>query len=237
MSLSSKCYDAVSGCARLGRNPGLHVRHVDRARQPMRLCAVPQQGSTAVAEDLVSRRDASIAAAAVVAGIVQQLFTADQAGAITGNPLGFKKELAKRRRKIPESEYSDGPEGLKYYDITVGSGAEARAGQRVAVHIDVKWRNITMMTSRQGMGVTGGNPIGFDVGQPAGAAGSTLPGIDLGVRGMRVGGQRRLLVPANLGYGSKGYGEIPPDATLQIDVELLSIKTSPLGYRTKLVEG
>lgn len=58
------------------------------------------------------------------------------------------QELANKRRKIPESEYSDGPEGLKYYDITVGNGAEARAGQRVAVHIDVKWRNITFMTSR-----------------------------------------------------------------------------------------
>jgi hypothetical protein len=38
-------------------------------------------------------------------------------------------------------------------------------------------------------------------------------------------------------YGNRGFGEIPPNATLQVDVELLSIKTSPLGYRTKLVEG
>eukprot|EP00775_Hariotina_reticulata_P010263 gene10263-10422_t len=161
----------------------------------------------------------------------------ESAEAITGNPLGFKKELANKRRKIPESEYKDGPEGLKYYDITVGSGAEAKVGERVAIHYDVKFRNITFMTSRQGIGVTGGNPLGFDVGQPAGAAGSTLAGIDLGVRGMRVGGQRRLLVPPELAYGNKGVGEIPPNATLQIDVELLSIKTSPLGYRTKIIEG
>jgi hypothetical protein len=64
-------------------------------------------------------------------------------------------------------------------DITVGSGAEAKVGERVAIHYDVKFRNITFMTSRQGIGVTGGNPLGFDVGQPAGSAGSTLPGIDL----------------------------------------------------------
>ena len=102
---------------------------------------------------------------------------------------------------------------------------------------DVKWRGITFMTSRQGMGVTGGTPLGFDVGQKAGDAGSTLPGIDVGVRGMRVGGQRRLLVPPNLAYGSSQVGEIPPNSTLTVDVELLSIKTSPLGYRTKLVEG
>jgi hypothetical protein len=61
----------------------------------------------------------------------------------------------------------------------VGSGAEAKVGERVAIHYDVKFRNITFMTSRQGIGVTGGNPLGFDVGQPAGSAGSTLPGIDL----------------------------------------------------------
>lgn len=89
------------------------------------------------------------------------------------------QELARKRRKIPLEEYQDGPEGLKYYDIVVGGGAEARVGERVAIHYDVKWRNVTFATSRQGMGVTGGNPLGFDVGQPAGSAGSTLAGIDV----------------------------------------------------------
>ena len=51
---------------------------------------------------------------------------------------------------------------------------------------------------RQGVGVTGGTPFGFDVGQPRDAPGSALPGIDKGVIGMRVGGQRRLLVPPQL---------------------------------------
>lgn len=91
------------------------------------------------------------------------------------------------------------------------------------------------MTSRQGMGVTGGTPLGFDVG--AKGAGGTLEGLDLGVRGMRVGGRRVLLVPPELAYGKRGVGEIPPNATILVDVELLSIKNSPLGYRVKLVEG
>ena len=59
----------------------------------------------------------------------------------------------------------------------------------------------------------------------------------MAVRGMHVGGQRRALVPPELGYGAAQVGEIPPNSTLQLDVELLSIKTSPLGFRTKLVEG
>ena len=87
------------------------------------------------------------------------------------------------------------------------------------------------------MGVTGGTPIGFNVGTEDGQPGSTLPGIDLGIRGMRVGGLRRLIVPPNLAYGANGIGEIPPNATLNIDLELLSIKTSPFGSRVKLVEG
>lgn len=44
------------------------------------------------------------------------------------------KELARKRRKIPESEYKDGPEGLKYYDLVVGAGAEPRLGDRIAIH-------------------------------------------------------------------------------------------------------
>lgn len=91
------------------------------------------------------------------------------------------------------------------------------------------------MTSRQGMGVTGGSPIGFDVGAPPEYG--TLKGLDMGVRGMKVGGQRKLIVPPNLAYGSGGIGEIPPNATLTLEVELLSIKNSPFGSRVKVVEG
>ncbi|EIE24440.1 FKBP-like protein [Coccomyxa subellipsoidea C-169] len=149
---------------------------------------------------------------------------------------GFKKDLKNRRKlKIPESEFKEGPQGLKYYDVVEGKGALAREGERVVVHYEARWRGVTFMTSRQGIGVTGGTPLGFDVG--AQGAGGTLPGLDLGVRGMRVGGQRKLIVPPNLAYGSRGVGEIPPDATLDFEVELLSIKTSPFGYRTKIVEG
>ncbi|RDX82039.1 Peptidyl-prolyl cis-trans isomerase FKBP16-4, chloroplastic [Mucuna pruriens] len=91
------------------------------------------------------------------------------------------------------------------------------------------------MTSRQGMGVVGGSPYGFDVGQSE--RGTVLKGLDLGVQGMRVGGQRLLIVPPELAYGSKGVQEIPPNSTIELDIELLSIKQSPFGTAVKIVEG
>lgn len=153
----------------------------------------------------------------------------DVAGAVSTS------RRALRGAKIPESEFTTLPNGLKYYDLKVGGGPQAVKGSRVAVHYVAKWKSITFMTSRQGMGVGGGTPYGFDVGQSE--QGTVLKGLDLGVQGMRVGGQRLLIVPPELAYGSKGVQEIPPNATIELDVELLSIKQSPFGSPVKLVEG
>ncbi|KAI9122137.1 hypothetical protein K1719_006826 [Acacia pycnantha] len=157
------------------------------------------------------------------------VYSCDMAGAVSTS------RRALRGSKIPESEFKTLPNGLKYYDLKVGSGAEAVKGSRVAVHYVAKWKNITFMTSRQGMGVGGGTPYGFDVGQSEN--GTVLKGLDSGVQGMRVGGQRLLIVPPELAYGSRGVQEIPPNATIEIDVELLSIKQSPFGTAVKIVEG
>ncbi|GMY25008.1 peptidyl-prolyl cis-trans isomerase FKBP16-4, chloroplastic [Fagus crenata] len=142
---------------------------------------------------------------------------------------------ALRGAKVPESEFKTLPNGLKYYDLKVGGGIEAVKGSRVAVHYVAKWKGVTFMTSRQGLGVGGGTPYGFDVGQSE--RGNVLKGLDLGVQGMRVGGQRLLIVPPELAYGSKGVQEIPPNATIEFDVELLAIKQSPFGSPVKIVEG
>ncbi|RAL38964.1 hypothetical protein DM860_014790 [Cuscuta australis] len=109
----------------------------------------------------------------------------------------------------------------------IGTGAEAVKGSRVVVHYVAKWRGITFMTIRQGIGVGGGTPYGFDVGQSE--QGVVLKGLDLDVQGMRVGGQRLLIVPPELAYGNKGVQEIPPNATIELDVELLLIKRNPFG--------
>nr|XP_043634158.1 peptidyl-prolyl cis-trans isomerase FKBP16-4, chloroplastic [Erigeron canadensis] len=157
------------------------------------------------------------------------LCVSDVAGAVSTSRRALKGA------KVPESEYTTLPNGLKYYDLKVGNGAEAVKGSRVAVHYVAKWRNITFMTSRQGLGVGGGTPYGFDVGESE--RGNVLKGLDLGVQGMRIGGQRLLIVPPELAYGSKGVQEIPPNATIEMDIELLSIKQSPFGSPVKIVEG
>ncbi|KAJ4744475.1 Peptidylprolyl isomerase [Rhynchospora pubera] len=159
----------------------------------------------------------------------------------TGLVMGSKAEAvstsrrALRASKIPESEFKTLPSGLKYYDVKVGGGAIAVKGSRVAIHYVAKWKGVTFMTSRQGLGVTGGTPYGFDVGQSE--RGNVLKGLDLGVEGMKVGGQRLLLVPPELAYGSKGVQEIPPNATIELDVELLSVKQTPFGTPVKIIEG
>ncbi|XP_042476574.1 peptidyl-prolyl cis-trans isomerase FKBP16-4, chloroplastic-like isoform X2 [Macadamia integrifolia] len=157
------------------------------------------------------------------------IYVCDKAAAVSTS------RRALRGAKIPESEFKTLPNGLKYYDLKVGGGREAVKGSRVAVHYVAKWKGVTFMTSRQGLGVGGGTPYGFDVGQSE--KGSVLKGLDLGVEGMRVGGQRLLIVPPNLAYGSKGVQEIPPNATIELDVELLAIKQGPFGSAVKIVEG
>ncbi|XP_040371834.1 peptidyl-prolyl cis-trans isomerase FKBP16-4, chloroplastic isoform X2 [Rosa chinensis] len=140
-----------------------------------------------------------------------------------------------------QSLHSEGRRALIGSLLTSAAGiyvcdvAEAVSTSRRAVHYVAKWKGITFMTSRQGLGVGGGTPYGFDVGQSE--KGSVLKGLDIGVKGMRVGGQRLLIVPPELAYGSKGVQEIPPNATIELDVELLAIKQSPFGSPVKIVEG
>jgi FKBP-type peptidyl-prolyl cis-trans isomerase FkpA len=105
------------------------------------------------------------------------------------------------------------PNGLQYIDVMTGSGDEARGGQNVTVHY-TGW-----LTTGQKFDSSRdrNQPFSFRLG-----AGNVIQGWDLGVAGMRVGGQRRLIIPADLGYGARGAGGvIPPNATLIFDVELL----------------
>ena len=105
--------------------------------------------------------------------------------------------------------------GLQYWDIMVGSGATAVAGSTVKVHYSGFLTTGEKFDSSRDRG----EPFSFPLG-----AGQVIKGWDEGVAGMKVGGQRQLRIPPQLGYGAAGAGRaIPPNATLIFDVELLEV--------------
>ena len=107
--------------------------------------------------------------------------------------------------------------GLQYEDTQVGTGDEARKGQHVRVHY-TGWLYENGQQGRKFDSSRDRNdPFEFSLG-----AGMVIKGWDEGVAGMKVGGQRTLIIPPQLGNGARGAGGvIPPNATLKFDVELL----------------
>ncbi len=106
--------------------------------------------------------------------------------------------------------------GLVYEDTVVGEGAEAVAGSYVSVHYTGWLTNGNKFDSSKDRD----EPFEFPL-----ARGHVIKGWDEGVQGMKVGGTRRLTIPAELGYGARGAGGvIPPNATLVFEVELLDIQ-------------
>jgi FKBP-type peptidyl-prolyl cis-trans isomerase FkpA len=104
---------------------------------------------------------------------------------------------------------------LEISDITVGTGATAVTGDFLTVHYTGSLTNGTVFDSSLAAGRT---PYSFRLG-----AGTVIAGWDQGLVGMRVGGKRRLTIPPSLAYGAQGSGQIPGNATIRFDVELLSI--------------
>jgi len=106
--------------------------------------------------------------------------------------------------------------GLKYVDLQEGTGDEARTGKTVEVHYTGWLENGTKFDSSKDRN----QPFRFPLG-----AGHVIRGWDEGVAGMKVGGKRKLTIPADLGYGARGAGGvIPANATLVFEVELLGVK-------------
>ncbi|HRO57907.1 MAG TPA: FKBP-type peptidyl-prolyl cis-trans isomerase [Burkholderiaceae bacterium] len=115
--------------------------------------------------------------------------------------------------------YQTLPSGLQYEDTVVGDGPEAQPGARVSVHY-TGWLYENGERGRKfDSSKDRGQPFVFPLG-----AGHVIRGWDEGVQGMKVGGTRMLVIPAELGYGARGAGGvIPPNATLQFEVELLGV--------------
>ncbi len=112
------------------------------------------------------------------------------------------------------------PSGLQYEDTVVGTGASPKTGQTCVMHYTGwLWEN-EAKGKKFDSSVDSGKPFEFQIGR-----GMVIKGWDEGVATMKVGGKRTLLIPASLGYGTRGAGGvIPPNATLVFDVELLGIK-------------
>lgn len=119
-------------------------------------------------------------------------------------------------QKVAEADFQTTADGLKYHDFKVGDGPAVQAGQVVTVTYTGWLTDGTKFDSS----IDRGAPFSFTLGQN-----QVIPGWDEGVGSMKVGGQRQLVIPASLGYGAGGAGDlIPPNATLIFEIELLAAK-------------
>jgi FKBP-type peptidyl-prolyl cis-trans isomerase FkpA len=124
---------------------------------------------------------------------------------------GFSASLG-----VDTTKMTKAPSGFWYTDVAVGQGAEAESGRTVRVHYTGWLPNGTKFDSSRDRG----EPFAFTLG-----AGQVISGWDEGVKGMRVGGRRKLVLPPQLAYGEGGAPPtIPPGATLVFDVEVLGIE-------------
>jgi peptidylprolyl isomerase len=119
-----------------------------------------------------------------------------------------------------ESKMTKTSSGLEYEDVVVGTGATPKNGQTCVMHYTGwLWQN-GQKGKKFDSSVDRGQPFEFQLG-----LGRVIKGWDEGVASMKVGGKRNLVIPPNLGYGTRGAGGvIPPNATLFFEVELLGIK-------------
>jgi FKBP-type peptidyl-prolyl cis-trans isomerase len=114
-------------------------------------------------------------------------------------------------------------DSLQVIDLVEGDGVEAVAGRTAVVHY-TGWLYDPAAEDGKGdkfdSSVDRGQPFRFPLG-----GGRVIRGWDVGVAGMKAGGQRRLVIPAGMAYGKRGAGRvIPPDATLVFDIELLDVE-------------
>ncbi len=125
-----------------------------------------------------------------------------------------------QKTAAPEPEPAE-PADLIKDDLALGTGDEAKDGDKVKVHYTGRLLKTNFMFDTS-IG-PGKKPFEFQIGK-----GGVIKGWDLGVVGMKVGGKRKLTIPSKLGYGEKGSPpKIPGKATLVFEIELLSVNEAP----------
>lgn len=151
---------------------------------------------------------------------------AQGAPADTGHPAADDSSSASAQTGTAEpgvTAPSSAPAKLDMTDIKTGTGPAIKTGQTAVVHY-TGWLYTEAAPEKKGTKFDSSRdrnePFSFPLG-----GGHVIQGWDQGVAGMQVGGQRRLVIPPELGYGASGAGGvIPPNATLVFDVELIGIK-------------
>ncbi len=153
------------------------------------------------------------------------LFFLSGCGGSTVTPsgkAGSSEEAEAQEPKTNQAEPAESPVGelggLQINDKTVGTGTEAANGDRVTVHYTGRLSDGTKFDSS----LDRDQPFEFVLGE-----GQVIQGWEKGVLGMKVGGQRELVIPPEMGYGAQGAGDaIPPNAVLNFDIELLEVQRS-----------
>ncbi len=153
-----------------------------------------------------------VLAAAIVLAIAAFLYFYNKGKSPTANVDEIKQDTTGSQLTNKKMN----KQGVEIEILKEGIGATAKNGDKVSVHYVGTLENGTKFDSS----VDRGTPFEFTLG-----AGQVIPGWEIGVEGMKVGEKRKLTIPSELGYGSRGAGGvIPPNATLIFEVELLGIK-------------
>lgn len=125
---------------------------------------------------------------------------------------------------IPEDSLHTTGRGVWFRDVQMGVGEPVGVGDEVGVHF------VGFLTDGTRFTATDSKPFRFLLG-----ANRVIPGWEDGVLGMRVGGRRQLIVPAALGYGTKGSGPVPADANLVFDITVVDAKRSASRGRSSAI--
>lgn len=154
---------------------------------------------------------------AQIGGNKQDIAVAAQLSETTPAPIQVQENKTLIASKtMSENNVVTTPSGLKYIELKEGTGATPKTGQTVEVHYTGTLENGTKFDSSRDRN----QPFKFKLG-----VGQVIKGWDEGLSTMKVGGRRQLIIPPELGYGARGAGGvIPPNATLNFDVELLGVK-------------
>ena len=129
--------------------------------------------------------------------------------------LGPKTKAKLREiKKNMDSKSIKTNSGLEYKDIVIGEGESPEVGDRVVVHYTGTLEDGTKFDSSRDRG----QPFEFAIG-----VGQVIKGWDEGVLNLPIGSRAMLMIPAELGYGSRGIGPIPPNATLIFDIEVIGV--------------